>query len=307
MEMGYMHAAHHENTLHESTATHHHHSHSKGSVHEHGHHLLQVEDLSIRFRMYENTGFGLRGFFNVKRQTVQTIDNLSISVHAGEIVAIVGASGSGKTLLADSILGLFEANAEVTGKIWFDGTLQDAEGLSKLRGREISFIPQSISALDPLIPVGRQVCFLPSDAAADEKRTCRNRAEKLFEHYGLGSEVAKRYPHELSGGMVRRVLLCCALMCSPKLLIADEPTPGLDLDLAVKAMDDFRRLADEGIGVMLITHDIDLALRVADRIAIFNDGTVVEETGVEAFKDGILATDFARRLRSAIPEYGFEC
>ena len=114
------------------------------------------------------------------------------------------------------------------------------------------------------------------------------------------------YPFELSGGMARRVLLCCALMDDPRVIIADEPTPGLDLDLAVLALDDLRSFANEGGGVLLITHDIELALRVADRVAVFRDGTVVEETAVSNFSDpSLLDHPFSRALWHALPEHGF--
>ena len=106
--------------------------------------------------------------------------------------------------------------------------------------------------------------------------------------------------------MARRVLLCCALMDDPRVIVADEPTPGLDLELAVRAMADFRAFADEGNGVLLITHDIELALRVADRVAVFKDGTVVEETAVENFASpDTLRHPFTRALWHALPEHGF--
>ena len=114
------------------------------------------------------------------------------------------------------------------------------------------------------------------------------------------------YPHELSGGMARRVLLMCALMDEPRLIIADEPTPGLDLDLAAHALDDLRGFADAGGGVLLITHDIELALRVADRVAVFSDGTIVEETGVESFSSAdTLRHPFSRALWRAMPGHEF--
>lgn len=106
--------------------------------------------------------------------------------------------------------------------------------------------------------------------------------------------------------MARRVLLACALVNEPRLIIADEPTPGLDLELAVRAMDDFRAFADAGGGVLLITHDIELVLRVADRIAVFKDGTVVEETAVANFAaPELLRHPFSRALWAALPEHGF--
>lgn len=279
---------------------HHHHSHAAQTHHTQGHHLLQVSGLSIGFRMYDPDA----PYFSAEQKTVYVIDDLSISVHAGEIVAVVGASGSGKTLLADSVMGLFEPNAEVRGEIWFDGEQMDAKKLRAMRGHGISLVPQSVGHLDPLMRVGRQVeGFLTH--GKEEDRAAKRR--ELFERYGLDESVARMYPYELSGGMARRVLLSCALMDDPKLIIADEPTPGLDLNLAVKALEDFRAFADGGGGVLLITHDIELALRVADRVAVFKDGTVVEETAVDSFANpDLLAHPFSRALWHALPEHGFE-
>jgi peptide/nickel transport system ATP-binding protein len=282
---------------------HHHHSHAPVSHHEHGHHLLQVEHLSVGFSMYDDASLG------ADKRVSQAIRDLTISVHRGEIIAVIGASGSGKSLLADSILGLYEPNSLVTGTVWFDGRLQDAAGLAKLRGHGISLVPQSVTSLDPLMKVGAQVRGVAAGKGRARKEdAARRRAlqESLFERYGLAPEVADKYPHELSGGMVRRVLLCCALMDEPDLIVADEPTPGLDLDLAVRALADLRAFADEGGGVLLITHDIELALRVADRVAIFNDGTIVEEAAACAFEHPENLRDpFSRALVAALPERGF--
>lgn len=283
-------------------AFHHGHSHAIGSKHSGGHHLLQVEDLSVSFRMYEHSE-GLKGFLSAEQREVKVIENLHLSVHEGELVAVVGASGSGKTLLADSIMGIYEPNSLVSGRIWFDGMLQTADSLARLRGRGISFIPQRIASLDPLMKVGAQMIGI---CRGEERRKRQQRCEELLQRYGLPSEVMQMYPHELSGGMARRVLLCSALMESPKLIIADEPTPGLDLNLATRALDDLRNFATGDKGVLLITHDIELALNVADRIAVFKDGTVVEETGVQSFREGHLKTEYAQALRSALPEYGFK-
>lgn len=287
---------------HENGQVHHGHTHARGSHHEQGRHLLQVEDLSVGFLMYDPDA---ASFFGAEKKVSWAIEHMSISVHAGEIVAVVGASGSGKTLLADAIMGLFEPNSLVKGRVWFDGELQDAASLACLRGRGISLVPQSVSYLDPLMKVGRQVQGVAGSRAQRHQRMRRQR--ELFGRYGLAPEVANRYPHELSGGMARRVLLCCALMDNPRVIIADEPTPGLDLDLAVRALDDFRAFADAGGGVMLITHDIELALRVADRVAVFREGTVVEETAVANFSSpDLLRHPFSRALWHALPEHEFQ-
>ena len=285
---------------HADTERHHGHTHAPASHHEHGHHLLQVSHLSVGFRMYDPD----EPFLSAEQRVVKVIDDLSISVHMGEIVAVVGASGSGKTLLADCIMGLFEPNAEVCGEVWFDGELMDAARLEAVRGRGISLVPQSVSHLDPLMRVGKQVEGFARDANRAEREA---RRRELFERYGLAESVAQMYPHELSGGMARRVLLCCALIDNPRLIVADEPTPGLDLDLAVAAMDDFRAFADGGGGVLLITHDIELALRVADRVAVFKDGTVIEETSCASFEaPELLAHPFSRALWHAQPEHGLK-
>ncbi len=328
----------HEALDHAASPVHHHHSHAADSRHPHGNHLLTVEDLSISFRMYEEgegdeggdlagagagvasaAGSGLRRwgrdsrlhrYLDAPQREVEVIHGLSLSVHEGEIVAVVGASGSGKTLLADAVMGLFEPNACVRGRIWFDGEPMDAASLAAERGRGIAFVPQSVASLDPLMRVGRQVEGAPRGRGAARRADAsrrRARRRELFARYGLDESVARLYPHELSGGMARRVLLCCALMESPKLIIADEPTPGLDAALAGKALADFRAFADEGGGVMLITHDIELALTVADRVAVFRDGTVVEETAVANFAaPDLLAHPFTRQLWHALPEHDFE-
>lgn len=281
---------------HTSAEFHHHHSHAATSAHPGHHHLLSVEDLSVSFRMYDPRA----SFFKAKQREVNVIEDLNISVHAGEIVAVVGASGSGKTLLADSIMGIFEPNATVRGTIHFDGEQMDAVRLQELRGHGISLVPQSVKYLDPLMKVGKQVEGLAKRDASENVRR-KKKCEALFARYHLGPEVADKYPFELSGGMARRVLLCCALMDDPKLIIADEPTPGLDLELAIRAMDDLRAFADEGGGVLLITHDIELALRVADRVAVFKDGTVVEETAVANFASpDLLIHPFSKALWHAL-------
>ena len=291
---------------HGSEQFHHHHSHAAASRHPGEHHLLSVEDLTVSFDMYDADA----PYFSARLEPVEVLHGLSLSVHTNEVLALVGASGSGKTVLADALMGRFAPNATVRGRIWFDGRALDARSLKELRGRAIAMVPQSVTNLDPLMRVGAQVRGVARgssriERAADRRRRMRRQRE-LFARYGLDEGVERLYPHELSGGMARRVLLMCALMEEPRVLIADEPTPGLDLDLAVRAVDDLRTFANEGGGVLLITHDIELALRVSDRVAIFHDGAVVEETAVESFRDPkLLRHPFTRALWHALPEHDF--
>lgn len=286
--------------------SHHHHTHAALSHHPGGHHLLTVEDLTVAFDMYDPAA----PFFRAGRARSEVLHGLTLSVHAGEILAVVGASGSGKTVLADALLGLFEPNSEVRGRIWFDGKPQTAESLKALRGHGISLVPQSVNHLDPLMRVGEQVRGVARGATRAERQAdARRRAARqreLFAAYGLAPEVERLYPHQLSGGMARRVLLMCALMDEPRLIVADEPTPGLDLDLAVHALDDLRSFANAGGGVLLITHDIELALRACDRVAVFRDGTVVEEAARESFSSPeLLRHPFSRELWHALPGHDF--
>lgn len=289
----------HAATSHAGQPTHHHHSHAAHSVHAGGHHLLQLDDVSVGFERYAGRGV------LAPRETHFVVEHLSLSLHEGEILALVGASGSGKTLIADTIMGLFAANAQVTGRVWFDGDAMDERSLTPLRGNRIAFVPQSVESLDPLQRVGRQIERL---AQGMTKQEARARRRELFARYRLDEETARCYPFELSGGMARRVLLIGALMNRPRVIVADEPTPGLDMELAVRAMDDFRAFANDGGGVLLITHDIELALRVADRIAVFQNGTVVEETAVASFvSPDLLQHPFSRKLWHALPEHGMRC
>ena len=174
-------------------------------------HILEIEELSLSFSQYENER-------SSRKIELPVISKLSVSVHEGEIVAVVGSSGSGKSLLAHAILGLLPYNAKVTGNMYYDGELLTEERICALRGNKIAFVPQSTTYLDPLMTVGKQV----QGGKGEEKK---KKQRGLFKRYGLGEEVDTKYPFECSGGMTRRVLLTSALMGDPELIIADEPTP----------------------------------------------------------------------------------
>ena len=251
--------------------------------------VLEVKDLKVSFHMYRR---GLR------KTKLDVIQSLSLDVNEGEIVAIVGSSGSGKSLLAHSILGILPKNASTEGSIYYQGRLLTPALQKKLRGTEIALIPQSVDYLDPLMRVGRQVVGVKSTPEA--QRTA-------FARYGLEPRVQKLYPFQLSGGMARRVLVSTAVTISPKLIVADEPTPGLSTELAMETLRHFREFADNGTAVLLITHDIDLALSVADRIAVFYAGTTVEVAPAEDFKKGkdALRHPYSKAFIDALPQNGF--
>ena len=256
--------------------------------------ILSVKDLGISFSQYTK---GLR------RRELEVITNLDIDLYEGEILAVVGSSGSGKSLLAHAILGILPDNATTEGNIIYKGktlTLKDKE---KLRGREIVFIPQSVNFLDPLMKISKQVKI-----SIENKEKANKRQRYIFNKYGLDKKVDNLYPFELSGGMARKVLLSTALVSDCKVIIADEPTPGLDEKSLNEALKDFRNIADSGCAILMITHDIEAALKIADKIAVFYAGTTLEIANVNDFKgDGKnLRHPYSKALFNALPQNGFK-
>lgn len=252
--------------------------------------VLQVDNLSVSFSMY-NKG--------LSKRDLEVIHELSIDVKKGEIVAVVGSSGSGKSLLAHAIMGILPENSKIKGSIKYYNDELNEKYLRKVRGKDIAFIPQSVDFLDPLMKVGKQVVGINGN---------KERQKEVFKKYNLDDKVAEMYPFQLSGGMARRVLIATAVMNEAKLIIADEPTPGLNLELAMETLNNFREIADSGCGVLLITHDVDLALNVADRIAVFYSGTIVEIAQVEDFIRGkdALRHPYSKAFIDALPQNKFK-
>ena len=247
--------------------------------------LLSVEHLSISFIQYD------RG---TSRRILPAIRDLDLTIDRGQVAAVVGSSGSGKSLLAHGILGILPYNAHMEGTITYDGAPLTPKRAAALRGREIVLVPQSVGYLDPLMKVGPQV--------GRDKKAVR----AVLDRYGLGPETEGLYPFQLSGGMARRVLITTAVAASPALVIADEPTPGLDARAAGRILGHFRGLADAGAGVLLITHDLELALTIADKVAVFYAGETVEEAPAGDF-DRLedLRHPYTRALWQALPQHGF--
>ena len=255
--------------------------------------ILSVRNLEISFSQYTK---GLR------RIDSKAINNLDIDLYKGEILAVVGSSGSGKSLLAHSILGILPSNANLKGDIYYKDEILDEKRKEKLRGKEIVFIPQSVNYLDPLMEVGKQVKISIKD-----KKKSNTILERVFRKYNLDKKVEKYYPFQLSGGMARKVLLSSALVSDAEVIIADEPTPGLDEKSLNEALKDFRDLADNGCAVLIITHDISAALKIADRVAIFYGGTTLEVAKADDFKNNgeNLRHPYTKALHNALPNTKF--
>ncbi len=255
--------------------------------------LLVVKNLSVSFIQYAK---------GLKQLNLEVICDLNVSVNSGEIVAIVGSSGSGKSLLAHAILGILPSNAKVTGTICYQGQALTTERQKVFRGREISLIPQSVNYLDPLMKVGEQV------QNTIKTKDAKQLQQQVFERYHLSKEAGLFYPFQLSGGMARRVLVATAVSGGAKLIIADEPTPGLHPEVVAETLAHLKELANQGCGVMMITHDIEAAMKIADRIAVFYAGTTVEVAPIEDFKERgeALRHPYTRALWMALPENDFQ-
>ena len=253
--------------------------------------LLEIHDLSVSFRMYDGA---------LEQKELQVISDLHLTVRPGEIVAVAGSSGSGKSLLASAILGILPANATVRGHLHYKGRELTKELQTQLRGSEIALVPQSVAYLDPLMKVGKQ-------ADGHKKPRPTERRRSLFRRFSLPEKTENLYPFQLSGGMARRVLVSTALITEAELVIADEPTPGMSLDQALEALQMFREMADAGKAVILITHDIDLAFEFADRVAVFYAGTTVESAPAADFRNGpdALRHPYSKALWHALPQNSF--
>ena len=239
--------------------------------------LVEIENLSVSFKTYGGS--------------VQAVRGISLAVRPGECLAIVGESGCGKSVTAQTLLRLIPSPpAEVSGRIHFEGgdILKLSERkMKEIRGAKIGMIFQDpMTSLNPTMQIGRQITeglleHTPGMSAAE----ARKRAVEVLAQVGTPEpeRQLKRYAYEFSGGMRQRAVIAMAIICRPRLLIADEPTTALDVTTQAQILDLIRHLKDEtGMAVMLITHDMGVVSNMADRIAVFYAGQVVEEGTSEA-------------------------
>ena len=262
--------------------------------------LLELEDVSIAFG---NT---------------TVVDRVSLAVQAGERVALVGESGSGKTVTALSILRLLPA-ARISGSIRLDGAdlVQKSEAeIRRVRGADVAMIFQEpMTALNPLYTIGEQVAETLVLHEGSSKRVARDRAVELLSRTGI-REPARRvdaFPHQLSGGERQRAMIAMALACRPRLLIADEPTTALDLTIRARIVEllldlqreELERRDGQGMAILLITHDLPLVRRFAERVAVMEHGKLVEAGGVEAVFQSP-RHPYTRKLLSSMPQRALE-
>lgn len=252
---------------------------------------LSIADLHVSFVQYER---GLR------RRAVEAVRGMSLSVNDGELVALIGASGAGKSLLGHAVLDLLPPNARMSGTVLHRGEPVGRRG----RGTDIMLLPQMSTALDPTSRVGAQARRAAHLAGIDESDVA---ARAALAARGLDTTADRRYPHELSGGMTRRVIGAIAQLGDYSVLIADEPTPGLHPEAVDETLNGLRTIADAGTGVLLITHELRNAVRVADRVVVCEAGRTVDEVPAAAFHGAgdDLEHPYTRALWQALPGNGF--
>jgi oligopeptide/dipeptide ABC transporter ATP-binding protein len=259
--------------------------------------ILQLDNLVIEFP-------GARGSF-------RAADRVSFAVEEGQTLGLVGESGCGKSVTALSLLRLVpEPGRIASGRILFRGS--DLMALTErrmcsVRGREIGFVFQEpAAALNPVLTVGTQIAEGLVVHRLMKKKEALAEAARLLELVRIPDAVRRvhEYPHQLSGGMLQRVMIACALACKPSLLIADEPTTALDVTIQAEILALLKRLRDElGLSLLLISHNLGVIAGMADRVAVMYAGRIVEEaTARRLFRDP--AHPYTRGLLRSMPRPG---
>jgi oligopeptide transport system ATP-binding protein len=256
--------------------------------------LLAVEDLSVRF----TTPDGI----------VPAVERVSLAIEPGERIGIVGESGSGKSQLFLALLGLLARNGRATGRALFAGrdllALPNA-ALNAIRGSDIAMVFQNpMSCLNPYLTIGTQLAEVLTTHKGASEAEARRRSAAMLARIGI-AEPERRlaaYPHEFSGGMRQRVMIAMALLCDPKLIIADEPTTALDVTIQAQILDLFRGLeATSRAALVLISHDLGVVAGLCDRVLVMYAGRIVEEAPVEAlFADP--RHPYTRGLLASLPD-----
>mgnify|MGYP002677381791 CR=1 FL=1 len=240
--------------------------------------VLKVENLNVTL--------------TYRKASKKLVEDVSFEVHPGECLGILGESGSGKSMTVKSILGLLDKNFQVSGSAVFDGhdlLKKSKEELRRLRGSRITMVLQNpMTCFDPLYRIGNQMTetFAAHTAwNAQEIRTC---CLKILDQMQIlnGEEVLEKYPHQLSGGMLQRIMIGIAMALQPELLIADEPTTAIDAVTQYEILEEFVRIKkNKNTAMLFITHDLGAISKVADRILVMNSGQIVDSGDFEHIRN----------------------
>ncbi len=237
--------------------------------------LLRVTDLSVEF--YTDQGWE------------RVVKDVSFTVHAGETLGLVGESGSGKSVTSMALTRLIPMppGRIASGSVVLDGNELvglSSSGMNDIRGAQVANIFQEpMSSLNPAYTVGEQIAEMVRYHEKSSKKAAWARAEEMLERVGIPNAKlrAKEYPHQFSGGMRQRVMIAIAMSCTPKLLIADEPTTALDVTIQAQVLDLIKDMQNEfGMSVIFITHDLGVVAQVCDRVIVMYAGQIVEQAEI---------------------------
>jgi peptide/nickel transport system ATP-binding protein len=229
----------------------------------------------------------LKTLFKRDHNRVAVVDGVDFIIRPGETLGVVGESGCGKSVTSLSIMGLLPPNGSNEGSIRFLGkdllSLSEKE-MQQIRGNQISMIFQDpMTSLNPLHTVGKQLVESIKLHMQVTQQEAKERSIKMLKAVGMprAEEIYENYPHQLSGGMCQRVMIAMAMVCDPKLIIADEPTTALDVTIQAQILDLMRDLKEKtNTSIMLITHDLGVVAEMCDRVIVMYAGQIVEETDV---------------------------
>lgn len=231
--------------------------------------ILKVENLNVTLQH--------------RRVSKKLVEDVSFEVRPGECLGILGESGSGKSMTVKSVLGLLDKNFQVSGSAIFDGQdllKETKEELRRLRGSRITMVLQNpMTCFDPLYRIGNQMAETFATHTSWNAQEIRSRYLEILDQMRIrnGEEVLEKYPHQLSGGMLQRIMIGIAMALQPELLIADEPTTAIDAITQYEILEEFIRIKKQKNTAMLfITHDLGAISKVADRILVMNSGHVVD-------------------------------
>jgi peptide/nickel transport system ATP-binding protein len=225
----------------------------------------------------------LRVYFKSPNGLVKAADGVDLELHPGEILGLVGETGSGKTVLGLAITRLLPKTAAISGEVLYRGQnllALSEEEMRKVRGREVTMIFQNpLSSLNPTLTIGEQIAEVLREHRGLKGKEAWQRAGELLELTGIPAKWVRSYPHELSGGMRQRAMIAIGLACAPSLLIADEPTRGLDVTIQAQIVE-LLHAVTKGVSpprsMLLITHDLGVAAALTDHLAVMYAGKIVE-------------------------------
>lgn len=240
--------------------------------------ILKVENLNVTL--------------TYRKTSKKLVENVNFEVHPGECLGILGESGSGKSMTVKSILGLLDKNFHVSGSAVFDGhdlLKESKEELRRLRGSRITMVLQNpMTCFDPLYRIGNQMAETFATHTTWNAQEIRSHCLKILNQMQIlnGEEVLQKYPHQLSGGMLQRIMIGIAMALQPELLIADEPTTAIDAITQYEILEEFIRIKkSKNTAMLFITHDLGAISKVADSILVMNSGHIVDSGDFEHIRN----------------------